>query len=157
VNSRKQFNTPFGFYANPRIVDELNHFSCSKAQIAAAGFEYVLDVAKEGVFVYFDPPYVPLSATAYFTAYTGVVFDFGMQRRLRDVCDELDDNGVIWMMSNSYADIVLGLLPGTVPYQHSRSVTGHQLQGAQAGEGCGGHRHGLRGDLIIVDLIYISA
>ncbi|MDD3295547.1 MAG: DNA adenine methylase, partial [Geobacteraceae bacterium] len=62
VNSRKQFNTPFGFYANPRIVDELNHFSCSKAQIAAAGFEYVLDVAKEGVFVYFDPPYVPLSA-----------------------------------------------------------------------------------------------
>lgn len=107
-------------------MDELNHFSCSKAlataEIAAAGFEYVLDVAK-----------------------------------LRDVCDELDDNGVIWMMSNSYADIVLGLLPGTVPYQHSRSVTGHQLQGAQAGEGCGGHRHGLRGDLIIVDLIYISA
>lgn len=126
MNSRKQFNTPFGFYANPRIVDELNHFSCSKAlataEIAAAGFEYVLDVAK-----------------------------------LRDVCDELDDNGVIWMMSNSYADIVLGLLPGTVPYQHSRSVTGHQLQGAQAGEGCGGHRHVLRGDLIIVDLIYISA
>ena len=74
-----------------------------------ADFEHVLGVAKEGDFVYFDPPYVPLSATAYFTTYTGEVFDFGMQRRLRDVCDELDDKGVKWMLSNSHTDFVLGL------------------------------------------------
>lgn len=113
MNSRKQFNTPFGFYANPAIVDERNLLACSKAltttEIAAAGFDHVLDVAKKGNFVYFDPPYVPLTATANFTSYTGEGFDLEMQTRLRDVCVELDGMGVKWMLSNSHTEFVLDL------------------------------------------------
>jgi DNA adenine methylase len=146
VNSRKQFNTPFGFYANPAIVDEHNLLACSQAlataEIAAAGFEHVLDAAKEGDFVYFDPPYVPLSATAYFTAYTGAVFDFGMQRRLREVCDELDDNGVKWMLSNSHTDFVLGL------YQeryHIRTVE------ASRAINCKGNKRGKVAEVIVTN------
>jgi len=113
MNSRKEFNTPFGFYANPTIVDEENLLACSKAlattEIAAAGFDHVLNIAKKGDFVYFDPPYVPVSATANFTSYTGEGFDLEMQVRLRDVCDELDRKGVLWMLSNSHTDVVLDL------------------------------------------------
>jgi len=113
MNSRKQFNTPFGFYANPAIVDERNLLACSKAltttEIAAAGFDHILDVAKKGNFVYFDPPYVPLTATANFTSYTGEGFDLEMQTRLRDVCVELDRKGVKWMLSNSHTEFVLDL------------------------------------------------
>jgi DNA adenine methylase len=113
MNSRKEFNTPFGFYVKPAIVDENNLLACSKAlataDIAAAGFDHVLNIAQKGDFVYFDPPYVPLTSTANFTSYTGEGFDLEMQTRLRDVCDELDAKKVKWMLSNSYTDFVLGL------------------------------------------------
>lgn len=113
VNSRGEFNTPFGSYVNPAIVDEQNLLACSRvlasADIAAAGFEHVLDTAKKGDFVYFDPPYVPLTSTANFTSYTGEGFDLEMQTRLRDVCELLDRKGVLWMLSNSHAPFVLDL------------------------------------------------
>jgi DNA adenine methylase len=113
MNSKRQFNTPFGFYVNPAIVDEKNLLACSRVlattEIAAAGFDHVLNIAKKGDFVYFDPPYVPLTSTANFTAYTGEGFDLGMQTRLRDVCDRLDENGVKWMLSNSHTKFVLDL------------------------------------------------
>jgi DNA adenine methylase len=113
MNSRKEFNTPFGFYVNPAIVDEKNLLACSKAlataDIAAAGFDHVLNIAQKGDFVYFDPPYVPLTSTANFTSYTGEGFDLEMQRHLREVCDELNDNGVKWMLSNSHTEFVLDL------------------------------------------------
>jgi len=113
MNSRKQFNTPFGFYVNPAIVDENNLLACSRvlasAEIAATGFDHVLNIAQKGDLVYFDPPYVPLSSTANFTSYTGEGFDLEMQKRLRDVCDQLDAKEVKWMLSNSYTDFVLDL------------------------------------------------
>lgn len=113
MNSRREFNTPFGSYVNPAIVDETNLLACSRAlentEIAAAGFDHVLKVAKKGDLVYFDPPYVPLTATANFTAYTGEGFDLEMQKRLRDVCELLDKKGVKWMLSNSHTPFVLEL------------------------------------------------
>lgn len=113
MNSKKQFNTPFGFYVNPAIVDEQNLLACSRAlasaEIAAAGFDHVLNIAQKGDLVYFDPPYVPLTATANFTAYTGAGFDLEMQTRLRDICIELDGKGVKWMLSNSDTEFVHGL------------------------------------------------
>lgn len=113
MNSRRQFNTPFGFYVNPAIVDEANLLACSRAlataEIAAAGFDQVVEVARKGDLVYFDPPYVPLTATANFTSYNGAGFDMEMQRQLRDVCDQLDEKGVKWMLSNSHTEFVLDL------------------------------------------------
>ena len=56
---------------------------------------------KKGDFVYFDPPYVPLNETSSFTSYTKDGFDMDMQFKLREVCDELDSMGVMFMLSNS--------------------------------------------------------
>lgn len=110
VNSQGQFNVPFGNYKNPRIVDAENLINCSKllknAEICCADFSKILNKVKKGDFVYFDPPYVPLNETSSFTSYTKDGFDLDMQFKLRDVCDELDSKGVMFMLSNSDTKLV---------------------------------------------------
>ena len=105
VNSQGQFNVPFGNYKNPRIVDENNLLNCSEllknTEIKCADFSEILTKVKKGDFVYFDPPYVPLNETSSFTSYTKEGFDMDMQFKLREVCDELDSMGVMFMLSNS--------------------------------------------------------
>ena len=105
VNSQGQFNVPFGNYKNPRIVDENNLLNCSEllknTEIKCADFSEILTKVKSGDFVYFDPPYVPLNETSSFTSYTKDGFDMDMQFKLREVCDELDSMGVMFMLSNS--------------------------------------------------------
>ena len=110
VNSKGEFNVPFGHYKNPRIVDENNLINCSnllqRTEIRHADFSEILTKVQEGDFVYFDPPYVPLSATSSFTSYTKDGFDIDMQFKLRDVCDELDSMGVKFLLSNSDTKLV---------------------------------------------------
>ncbi len=105
VNSQGQFNVPFGNYKKPRIVDENNLLNCSvllqRTEIKCADFSEILTKAKKGDFVYFDPPYVPLNETSNFTSYTKDGFNIDMQFKLREVCDELDSIGVMFMLSNS--------------------------------------------------------
>ena len=105
VNSQGQFNVPFGNYKNPRIIDENNLLNCSEllknTEIKCADFSEILTKAKKGDFIYFDPPYVPLNETSSFTSYTKDGFDMDMQFKLREVCDELDSMGVMFMLSNS--------------------------------------------------------
>ena len=105
VNSQGQFNVPFGNYKNPRIVDENNLLNCSEllknTEIKCADFSEIMTKVKKGDFVYFDPPYVPLNETSSFTSYTKDGFDMNMQFKLREVCDELDSMGVMFMLSNS--------------------------------------------------------
>lgn len=110
VNSKGEFNVPFGHYKNPRIVDENNLINCSnllqRTEIKHADFSDILKKVKKGDFVYFDPPYVPLSETSSFTSYTKDGFDIDMQFKLRDVCDELDSIGVKFLLSNSDTKLV---------------------------------------------------
>lgn len=110
VNSKGEFNVPFGNYKNPRIIDENNLINCSnllqKTEIKHADFSEILKKVKKGDFVYFDPPYVPLSETSSFTSYTKDGFDMDMQFKLRDVCDELDTMGVKFLLSNSDTKLV---------------------------------------------------
>lgn len=105
VNSKGEFNVPFGNYKNPRIIDERNLINCSnllqKTEIRNADFSEILNYVQNGDFVYFDPPYVPLNETSSFTSYTKDGFDIDMQFKLREVCDELDSKGVNFMLSNS--------------------------------------------------------
>ena len=105
VNSQGQFNVPFGNYKNPRIVDVDNLINCSKllknTEIKCADFSAILEKVQKGDFVYFDPPYVPLNETSSFTSYTKDGFDLDMQFKLKEVCDELDSRGVMFMLSNS--------------------------------------------------------
>lgn len=110
VNSKGEFNVPFGHYKNPRIIDENNLINCSnllqRTEIKHADFSEILTKAQKGDFVYFDPPYVPLSETSSFTSYTKDGFDLDMQFKLRDVCDELDSMGVKFLLSNSDTKLV---------------------------------------------------
>lgn len=110
VNSKGEFNVPFGHYKNPRILDENNLINCSKllqrTEIKHADFSEILKKVKKDDFVYLDPPYVPLSETSSFTSYTKDGFDMDMQFKLRDVCDELDTMGVKFLLSNSDTKLV---------------------------------------------------
>lgn len=110
MNSDGHFNVPYGFYKNPNIVDEQNLIACSallkKTEIALASFEAVEKKARKGDFVYFDPPYVPLNKTSSFTKYYKDDFDLDAQFALRELCDRLDEKGVMFLLSNSYTDTV---------------------------------------------------
>lgn len=105
VNKKGKFNVPFGRHKNPTICDERNLRACSAAlagvQIRCEGFDAVLERAVADDFVYFDPPYVPASKTASFTAYTAEGFTNHDQERLRDVARLLKQADVQVMLSNS--------------------------------------------------------
>ncbi len=105
VNSKGKFNVPFGRYKNPTICDEENLIRCAMAlkrvTIRCAPFESILKTARAGDLVYFDPPYIPLSDTSYFTAYQKQGFAESDQKRLVEVFDRLSTRGVFTMLSNS--------------------------------------------------------
>jgi DNA adenine methylase len=105
VNSSGAFNVPHGRYANPRIHDEQAIVAAAHAlrgaDLCAGDFEDVCRAAQPGDFVYLDPPYQPLSATAHFTTYTSANFGSADQLRLRDAFEDLTGRGVAAMLSNS--------------------------------------------------------
>ena len=101
------FNTPFGKYVNPTICDASLLRACSKSlrdlriEVETAPFESVLEHAGSGDLVYFDPPYLPVSKTSSFVAYTADGFSFDDHVRLRDVARVLKAQGTHVMISNS--------------------------------------------------------
>jgi DNA adenine methylase len=115
-NSRGQFNVPMGSYSDPPILDEANLRAASKAlqraRIEQRPFRKVLDHAKPGDFVYFDPPYHPVSQTASFTAYDKGGFGEADQRELAGVFAGLAQRGVFVLLSNSWTPLVLDLYAG---------------------------------------------
>lgn len=110
VNSRGHFNVPMGRYRRPDILNEGRLRAASRAlqgvEAAVAGFEGVLERAEAEDFVYCDPPYVPLSATANFTSYSAAPFGEDEQRRLAEVFAGLDRKGCRVMLSNSDTPLV---------------------------------------------------
>jgi len=106
VNSKGKFNVPYGTYKNPTIVPRNRILAASKilkkVGIFNKDFTYILDYAKEGDLCYFDPPYHPVSDTANFTSYSENGFNMSEQKRLRDICLDLDAKGVYWVLSNSF-------------------------------------------------------
>lgn len=113
VNSRGQFNVPMGSYHNPRILfaEELRAASAALqgVELAVREFEEVVRVAGPGDFVYFDPPYDPVSRTASFTAYTAGSFGDDDQQRLANVFARLTEKGCRCMLSNSHTPFTLAL------------------------------------------------
>ncbi|MDD2871156.1 MAG: DNA adenine methylase [Candidatus Gracilibacteria bacterium] len=118
VNSKGQFNVPFGKYSNPDIVQKENILNASrllnetKAEIKLQSFEKVLDKAQTGDFVYFDPPYDVLTESANFTSYNENGFGRDMQTKLRDVFVELDKRGCKVMLSNHNTPFIRELFEG---------------------------------------------
>ena len=112
VNSKGKFNVPLGRYTNPNIVNRENLTTASKflqsekIKISCRDFESILKDAKKGDFVYFDPPYQPVSDTANFTSYTHRDFTEDDLQRLADLANQLNSKGVHILLSNSNTKIV---------------------------------------------------
>lgn len=105
VNSKGGFNVPFGRYKNPKIADSENLLSVSEALqnvvIHLGDFENCKKVVESSTFVYFDPPYRPLSKTSNFTSYSKDSFNDEDQIRLAVLYKNLDEKGAKLMLSNS--------------------------------------------------------
>jgi len=115
VNKAGQFNTPFGNYKNPNIVNEFtlravsNYFNKAHITFTCKDFEEALKGIRKGAFVYFDPPYDPVSDTSSFTGYDKGGFDRNEQIRLKNTCDRLNEKGIKFLLSNSATDFIKDL------------------------------------------------
>ncbi len=115
VNSLGEFNSPFGHYKNPNIVNEpvlravSKYFNNCEISFYSEDFEQILSKVAKHSFVYLDPPYDPVSDTANFTGYNKCGFDRKEQIRLKKCCDELTRRGVKFMLSNSATDFIKDL------------------------------------------------
>lgn len=115
VNSQGQFNVPFGRYKAPKFRDEVvlravnEYLNRAQVELLVADFATAVEKAKAGDFVYFDPPYDPVSPTACFTGYDLGGFDREEQKRLKKVYDELTARGVKCLLSNSATPFILEL------------------------------------------------
>jgi DNA adenine methylase len=118
VNKSGAFNVPFGRYTNPTICDEENLRAVAEVlrkkntTIVSWDFAKTVETANRGDVVYFDSPYVPVSKTANFTAYTAKGFGPEDQKRLRNVAKKLDKRGVHVLLSNADTPFVRELYTG---------------------------------------------
>lgn len=107
VNSLGEFNAPWGRYKNPNIVNETTicaisrYFNSSNIKLICGDYREALKGMRKGAFVYFDPPYVPISYSSSFTGYTANGFGEKEQKELKKVCDKLNRRGINFLLSNS--------------------------------------------------------
>jgi DNA adenine methylase len=112
VNSSGEFNSPFGKYKNPNIINEptlraVNHYlNTNDIQIINGDYLEILQKADKNSFVYLDPPYHPVSESSNFTGYVQGGWDESDQIRLREACDDLTKRGIKFLQSNSSADFI---------------------------------------------------
>ena len=142
VNSTGKFNVPVGRYSNPRILDEPNiwavHGALQGTELENTGFNATLEAAQPGDFVYFDPPYEPLSRTSTFRNYSKDGFSQDDQRDLARIFETLTDQGVKCMLSNSVAPFILELYEGLA--KRHRSITLHRVQARRSISASAGSR-----------------
>lgn len=106
VNSAGQFNSPYGKYKNPAIVNEpvvraMSTYLNGGVKILCGDYGQALKGLRKGAFVYLDPPYMPISSSSSFTGYTEGGFGYDEQVRLKEECDKLASKGIHFMQSNS--------------------------------------------------------
>jgi DNA adenine methylase len=116
TNRAGLFNVPVGRFVKPRIVHPERLASCSRAlkgvEIAAQTFDHLDDEARKGDVIYFDPPYVPVSSTANFAAYSLGAFGMDSQERLAAMFRKLHARGCRLILSNSDTPEVRSLYKG---------------------------------------------
>lgn len=105
ANSKGEFNVPFGDYKNPKICDADNLRAVSavlqKTEIICADFSASKNFIDDETFVYFDPPYRPISKTSSFTSYSKHDFGDNEQHRLAEYFRMISTRGAKLMLSNS--------------------------------------------------------
>lgn len=107
VNQSGQFNSPYGKYKNPNIINKpaisamSNYFNENNIKILEGDYKQALKGLRKGSFVYFDPPYMPISTSSSFTGYTENGFSEKDQIELKKECDKLNARGINFLLSNS--------------------------------------------------------
>lgn len=105
VNKNGKFNVPCGKYKNPTICDSNNLRNLSKllknVVFAYGDYKESEKLVDENTFVYFDPPYRPLSVTSGFTSYTKEDFNDENQKELAEYYNKLNLKNAKLMLSNS--------------------------------------------------------
>jgi DNA adenine methylase len=104
VNARGEFNVPIGSHKNPALYDRDNllaaNWALRDAHLAVQDFRVTMNETRKGDFIYIDPPYYPLSATASFTSYTKEDFGGPEQEELAALFADAAQRGVRLMLSN---------------------------------------------------------
>lgn len=112
VNNAGEFNSPFGRYKNPNIVNEpvlravSSYLNSNNIQISSGDYDNVLQNLDRNSFVYLDPPYHPISESSNFTGYIQGGWNIFDQARLREACDELTKKGIKFLLSNSSSGFI---------------------------------------------------
>ena len=139
VNKSGQFNVPFGRYSNPIICDEDNLRRVSDALrdtiITHQDYKNVLKTARGGDFIYFDPPYYPISTTSSFTSYTAEGFLEKEQAELRDTFVKLHEKGCFVMLSNSDTPFINKLYSGLNGITINKITAGRAINSKGTGRG----------------------
>lgn len=113
VNNAGEFNSPFGRYRNPNIVNEptlravSRYLNTNNIRIRNVDYAEVLRELDDNSFIYLDPPYHPLTETANFTGYVPGGWGEEDQIRLREACDELNRRGIRFLLSNSASEFII--------------------------------------------------
>jgi DNA adenine methylase len=127
-NASGLYNVPPGRYDSPRVLNQplLTRVSAALntpgVELVHAPFERLIADAQPGEFVYLDPPYAPMSATANFRGYTGRGFSDQDQRRLQQAVIAAATRGVHVLLSNSVAPSIARL------YEQDADVIGAGLR-----------------------------
>ncbi len=115
VNNSGEFNSPFGNYKNPNIVNEPVIRAVSKflidnnISISNVDYAEAIKTADEKSFIYFDPPYQPVSDSSNFTGYVQGGWQEDDQIRLKETCDELANRNIKFLLSNSSSGFIKDL------------------------------------------------
>lgn len=145
VNRKGEFNVPFGRYKNPTLFEEVNLLACSKllervANLQTTDFVEAIHDVGPGDVVYFDPPYIPISATSNFASYTTGGFGLNDHYRLAALFKQVVASGAFVLLSNSETSTTRALYSGF----EVRPVTAKRHINSK------GDRRGPVGELIIV-------
>lgn len=112
VNNAGEFNSPFGRYKKPNIVNEpvlravSLYLNSNNVQIFNLDYDDILKGLDKNSFVYLDPPYHPISESSSFTGYIQGGWNIYDQVRLREACDDLTRRGIKFLLSNSASDLI---------------------------------------------------
>jgi DNA adenine methylase len=142
VNKKGQFNAPYRNHEKtPQIVDPEAiravslYLNGAGVEIMRGDFREAVAAAEAGDFVYFDPPYDPVSESASFTGYASGGFGRAEQERLKKVCDDLTRSGCRVLVSNSDTDFVRDLFRNRKRYTVREVKARRNINSVGAGRG----------------------
>ncbi len=115
VNNAGEFNAPFGYYKNPNIINEPTlkavhqYLNTNNIMIQCSDYTSILQETNDRTFVYLDPPYHPISENSNFTGYVQGGWNDIDQIKLKEFCDQLNERGVKFLLSNSSSSFIKNL------------------------------------------------